>query len=464
MEPWLPIGFPLPGDGSAGKLLHAGEHWQIVAAGNGASSLLARRACAEHWLEAGFIEPGQGAWLTFGDEEIWTLTAQRGQLLWPIKTPSSPDSKTDALAFAAALKHSRAIDPTVSLHDALYVAQLGRLLPTYTGGEPVADELVLGLWLTGGARVAASDLDRLNRIMSWLPRKDVIDVVQRAGIRVALRGGDAVSALQPAHAKDTQSSAPLPFELAGREELTAFFREHVIDIVHKPEIYARLGITSPSAIVLHGPTGCGKTFAVESLVAYLGWPCFDIDANSVASPYIHETSKKVAEVFAKAIENKPSVIVIDEMDAFLARRDTVTGQHHIEEVAEFLRRIPEAISHGVLVIGMTNRIDAIDSAILRRGRFDHVIAVAPANAVEVLALMQKVTASLPVADNVDLTPLAHALAGSPLSDAAFVVREAARLAARAGHSQITQEQFQMALQSVNAHETHVVQSRPIGFV
>jgi len=70
--------------------------------------------------------------------------------------------------------------------------------------------------------------------------------------------------------------------------------------------------------VLHGPPGCGKTFAVDRLVDFLGWPSFQIDASSVASPYIHETSKKVAEVFDKAIQNAPSVLVIDEMEAFLA--------------------------------------------------------------------------------------------------------------------------------------------------
>jgi hypothetical protein len=367
-----------------------------------------------------------------------------------------------------ALKQSRAIDAASPLHNALYVEHLGRLLPTHGGGEPLADDLVLGLWLTGGAHVAASDVDRLHRIMSWLPRKDVLEVVQSAGVQVARRGRDALAMENAAGSEAGVGDAPCtvraPFELPGREELTAFFSEHIIDIVQKPEIYARLGIMSPSGIVLHGPTGCGKTFAVESLVAHLGWPCFDIDASSVASPYIHETSRKVAEVFAKAIENKPSVLVIDEMDAFLAHRDTVTGQHHVEEVAEFLRRIPEAIGQGVLVIGMTNRIDAIDPAILRRGRFDHVVAVEPANAVEVLALMEKVTASLPVADGVDLAPLADALAGRPLSDVTFVVREGARLAARAGHSKITQEEFLLALQAANARDTLGDQSRPIGFV
>ena len=126
---------------------------------------------------------------------------------------------------------------------------------------------------------------------------------------------------------------------------------------------------------MHGPPGCGKTFAVERLVDFLGWPSFQIDASSVASPYIHETSKKVAEVFDKAMQNAPSVLVIDEMEAFLADREMGSGHHRVEEVAEFLRRIPEATKNDVLIVAMTNRIEMIDPAILRRGRFDHVIKV-----------------------------------------------------------------------------------------
>jgi SpoVK/Ycf46/Vps4 family AAA+-type ATPase len=101
-----------------------------------------------------------------------------------------------------------------------------------------------------------------------------------------------------------------------------------------------MGIDFPSAIVLHGPPGCGKTFAVERLVEFLDWPSFSIDSNSVGSPYIHQTSKKVSEVFEKAIDSAPSIVVIDEMESFLSERrsDNISGLHHVEEVAEFLKR------------------------------------------------------------------------------------------------------------------------------
>jgi cell division protease FtsH len=203
------------------------------------------------------------------------------------------------------------------------------------------------------------------------------------------------------------------FELAGRPELAEFFNEHIVDIVQNRDRYKALGIEFPSAVVLHGPPGCGKTFAVDRLVDFLGWPSFQIDASSVASPYIHETSKKVAEVFDKAIQNAPSVLVIDEMEAFLADREMGSGHHRVEEVAEFLRRIPEAAKSDVLIVAMTNRIEMIDPAILRRGRFDHVIKVDFASEVEVLSLLEKLLSTLPKDVSVDPRPFAREWRAGP---------------------------------------------------
>ena len=254
------------------------------------------------------------------------------------------------------------------------------------------------------------------------------------------------------------------FELPGREELAYFFNEHVVDIVQNRERYKSLGIEFPSAVVLHGPPGCGKTFAVDRLIDFLGWPSFQIDASSVASPYIHETSKKVAEVFDKAMQSAPSVLVIDEMEAFLADREMGSGHHRVEEVAEFLRRIPEAAKNDVLIIAMTNRVDMIDPAILRRGRFDHVIKVDYANEAEVTSLLDKLLAGLPKEKDVDPLPLARDLAGRPLSDVAFVVREGARLAARAGKSTLDQESLLTALGDAPAREREGGAQRRIGFI
>ena len=225
-----------------------------------------------------------------------------------------------------------------------------------------------------------------------------------------------------------------------------------------------MGIGFPSPVVLHGPPGCGKTYAVERLVEYLGWPCLQIDASSVASPYIHDTSKKIADVFEQAIEQAPSVIVIDEMDAFLADRQSGGEQHRVEEVAEFLRRIPQAQQHRVLILGMTNRIDIIDPAILRRGRFDHIVKVDYAREEEVQALLNTLLATLPKEGDLDVEGLARELANRPLSDVTYVVREAARLAARAGQLTLTQRNLQAALAATESRTQQGGSPNRIGFI
>ena len=110
-----------------------------------------------------------------------------------------------------------------------------------------------------------------------------------------------------------------------------------------------MGIDFPTAFILQGPPGCGKTYAVERLIEYLDWPSFFVDSGSIGSPYIHETSKRISAIFDEAIKNAPSVLVIDEMESFLMdRANSMNGSgHHVEEVAEFLRRIPEAAQNHV---------------------------------------------------------------------------------------------------------------------
>jgi len=338
-------------------------------------------------------------------------------------------------------------DPSWLLHSA-QDGLIASLLVCDETGIPRA--MALGRYLTGGVDVSAEDLVALDRLVPRIEIDDLERIVAASGAAVK----SAHRAKPRSKSRKTPKSATTagPFVLPGREALAEFFNEHVVDIVANEARYAALGISFPGGIILEGPTGCGKTFAVERLVEHLGWRSFSIDASSVASPYIHETSRKVAEVFSEAIKAAPAVIVIDEMDAFLADRDVGTGHHRVEEVAEFLRRIPEAAAARVLVIGMTNKIDMIDPAILRRGRFDHVIHVDHAGAEEVKGLLGTLLKDIPN-ELEDTASFAAKLAGRPLSDVAFVVREAGRLAARAGREVIGTGDFAAALAKTPSRQT-----------
>lgn len=478
LDAWLPVGHKLPDGARTVIALFGGSGWQIIETQGDGRALLVHSELADRWVKTGLLDDGTLTRFHFGSQKLRSISCGPSQVLCPVSDGRSPDTKSEALAFATAMRATRAIDKESPLQDALYVEKISRLLPTYSISSRTDDDVVLGYWLTGGASVSVRSFRRLRQMLSWLGAANLKEVVEAAGFEVSevVPTGHRVSATQqeaPREAKTeaTQSHANVQdgkrvFSLPGRPELEAFFNEHIVDIVQNRDRYKALGIDFPSAIVLHGPPGCGKTFAVERLVDFLGWPSFQIDASSVASPYIHETSRKVAEVFDKAMQNSPSVLVIDEMEAFLADREMDSGSshHRVEEVAEFLRRIPEATKHEVLIVAMTNRVDMIDPAILRRGRFDHVIKVDYASEDEVRSLLDKLLSNLPKGNDVDSLPLAKQLAGRPLSDVAFVVREGARLAARSGKSRLDQNSLLAALNSAPARDREGGAKRRIGFI
>ena len=465
-DPWLPKGYSLPDDSRLRVLRFSGEKWQIYDTQPSGNVLVVFPGLGDKWIKAGLIDESLFTSIRFGDVSYSILISDKKYALEPVDCGRILDEKIDAIAFAVALSETRKIYVEGSLHDAIYVEQYSRLLPTWTLTPEVDDQVVLGSWISGGVAVSAESFRRLSNLVGWMSPSDLADIITAAGFevpgnyRLMTRPKSVPESTSPDENAIPRADVQLEnihqpadtskhrkFVLPGRPQLEEFFNEHVVDIIFNPEKYQPMGIGFPSAIVLHGPPGCGKTFAVERLVEFIDWPSYTIDSSSVGSPYIHETSKKISEVFDKAMDSAPSVITIDEMEAFLSDRQSGghSGLHHIEEVSEFLRRIPEAVNNRVLIIAMTNLIDLIDPAILRRGRFDHIIEVGMPSREEVKSLLNALLGKLPVSEDMDMGSLLDRLTDKPLSDAAFVVREAARLAAKVGKTEIDQDSLTKSL-------------------
>lgn len=456
MEQWLQRGKMITIEKRIKRMISYGQEWQIYLTNRNSYVLVVTASLYTKWIEKYFLP--KDIFAEVNDKQgYWMVVSSNDYIIASLAKGPFPKEGNQIEAFSIVFNQFVKRHPTGDLCNAIYIEEYSLLLPTQEG-EEIANDVAYGRWLTGGVVISAKNFDRVSMLMSWMSREELEKYFGIAGFDIINKTKELLEdehiELIPGHEKER-------FSLIGRPELERFFNENIIDVVTQQERYNRMGITFPGATILYGPPGCGKTYAVERLVEYLGWKRFDIDSSTVASSYIHDTSKKIAEVFNAAIKAAPSVIVIDEMEAFLSNRNATlsTGLHHIEEVAEFLRRIPEAISKGVLIFAMTNMIDSIDPAILRRGRFDYIIEVKMANSEEIMAFLNMKFTELPIASDVDVYELAKRLDGHPMSDVTFILREAGMLAVKSKKELIDRDSFDKAITMLPKQET----KRKIGF-
>lgn len=423
-------------------LIYEQEGWEIYRTVTNSTLLIVVRSIYEEWIEDRVlfsVDPFKIS--NIDGVEYAYLFSPKQFVLVPVKNGIPFCDGRIAIAFAAALKQIRKYTNS-SLSDGIFIEEYGYILPTYTS-EILSDDLMLGSFLAGGRRESFST----STILSPLLNEEICQKVSEIT-------GIAKEVVPQANNKSENQ-----FRLAGRPDLTRFFNEHIISILNEPERYKKLGIDFPSAILLYGPPGCGKTYAVNKLVEYLGLPEFEINSSTIASPFIHDTAKKISEVFARAIHCAPSIVVIDEMESYLSDRNSVTSNsQHIEEVAEFLRQIQNAQDNHVLVIAMTNMYDKIDPAILRRGRFDHHIEVGLPSEEEIYDLLLNITKNISMEPDIDLRQFAAGLKGKTLADVSFVIKEAGLLSGRNGFDKISVESLREAVAHLPREE-----KRRIGF-
>ena len=424
---WLPLGHCLPDGTSIGRVLKSGQRHQIVRAKLGGKVVLlveddsgaARRLGAlagDRIMRASFLERRLMALVSSADSTPLLV----GEI------PRRPEalSAIEAHDLAIALSGLAKDCPEAAWSDALFLPDLAACLPLRDDATEDRRRLAFGL-LTGGVEDASLSLPGLRKLNPWLTETEIAEFLDVFGV---------TRRVEKTANRATDREAP--FRLAGRPELEAFFREYVIEHYLEEGRYAALGVRPPGGILLHGPPGSGKTFAVRVLADHLGWPVFELNLNAVGSPFIHETGARLERLFDCAAEKAPAVVIIDEIDSFAGSRGLTSQDYKIEEISAFLRRIERAADNRILVVGTTNRKDAIDPAFLRKGRFDHVLEVSYPGAEEVASVLRCLIAERPHSEGMNLETAAARLAGRPLSDVAWAVNEAARLAVQGGKDKV----------------------------
>jgi len=220
-------------------------------------------------------------------------------------------------------------------------------------------------------------------------------------------------------------------DIGGLTEELQRIREIVELPLKHPELFRHLGIEPPKGIILYGPPGTGKTLIAKALANETGASFFTINGPEIMSKFYGESEARLREVFLEAEQRSPSIIFIDELDAIAPKRGEVTGEVERRVVSQLLTLLDGLKSRGqVIVIGATNRIEAIDPALRRPGRFDREIRVGVPDRNGRKEIFQIHTRRMPLAQDVNLDELADITHGFTGADIAALCREAAMNALR----------------------------------
>lgn len=215
-------------------------------------------------------------------------------------------------------------------------------------------------------------------------------------------------------------------EVAGMSELKALFRRDFIRIVRNPKVAQAYRIKPSNCTLLYGPQGCGKTFIAEKAAQESGLKYKIVNPSELGSIYVHGSQQKIAELFAEAEKNGPMILIFDEFDAIVPKRDSDLNGNQANEVNEMLTQLNNCASRGIYVLATTNRPSLLDPAIMRKGRIDRTVYVSlPDN--EARAELFRIEIEKRPNIGIDYELLAKATENYTGSDIAFIVEESARL-------------------------------------
>jgi transitional endoplasmic reticulum ATPase len=276
---------------------------------------------------------------------------------------------------------------------------------------------------------------------------DLAALVREAGVRAALRQkstdtptvamADFTAALEVVRptsmASATLELATVTLEDVGDlVEVKETLTESVLWPLTYPDTFARLGVQPPRGVLLYGPPGCGKTYLVTALAGSGRANVLSVKGAELLSKWVGESERAVRELFRRAREAAPTLIFLDEVDALAPVRGQATDGGTTDRVVAALLTELDGVEalRNVVVVGATNRPDLVDPALLRPGRLERLVYVPPPDAAARVEILRAAARNVPLADDVDLGPLAESLDGFSAADCAALVREAALAAMR----------------------------------
>lgn len=253
-------------------------------------------------------------------------------------------------------------------------------------------------------------------------------------------------------AKMFKGDKTISFEqVAGLREEKEDLQE-IVDFLKEPGKYNKVGARIPKGVLLEGPPGTGKTLLAKAVAGEAGVAFFSISGSDFVEMYVGVGASRVRDLFEEAKKNAPCIVFIDEIDAVARRRGTGMGGGHDEREQTLNQLLVEmdgfGVNEGIIVMAATNRVDILDPAILRPGRFDRKVAVCTPDVGGREEILKVHARNKPLAEDVDLKQIAQTTAGFTGADLENLLNEAAINAAKAGKAYLCQEDIRRAFVKV----------------
>ena len=240
-------------------------------------------------------------------------------------------------------------------------------------------------------------------------------------------------------------------KVAGLEEEKEELQE-IVDFLKNPQRYTDLGARIPKGVILVGPPGTGKTLLAKAVAGEAGVPFFSISGSDFVEMFVGVGASRVRDLFEDAKKHSPCIVFIDEIDAVARRRGTGMGGGHDEREQTLNQLLVEmdgfGVNQGIIVMAATNRVDILDPAILRPGRFDRKVGIGRPDIKGRREILEVHTKGKPLGDDVDLDQIAQTTAGFTGADLENLMNEAAIMAARERRAYIIQADIQKAFVKV----------------
>ncbi len=307
------------------------------------------------------------------------------------------------------------------------IAERLTLAPTeplrIVGGEEYLSQLLEGRVLSRGDYVPINIMGRKVDLVvtNTNPTAEAVIVTESTEVVVGEQVKEPIRAIPRISYED----------IGGLRPVIQKVREMIELPLRHPELFERLGVEAPKGVLLHGPPGTGKTLLARAVASETNANFLSIGGPEIMSKFYGESEERLREVFKEAQENAPSIVFIDEIDSIAPKREEVTGEVEKRVTSQLLSLMDGLQSRGkVVVIGATNRPNAIDPALRRPGRFDREIEIGVPDRDGRLEVLEIHTRGMPLAEDVDLKKLADVTHGFVGADLEALTKEAAIRALR----------------------------------